>query len=195
MIPNREECFRLIKQRGMLEHIIDHSIEVAKVALFLSEELNQRGQRIDLALVEAASLLHDLTKTECLKTKGDHAQTGSQLLKEMGYVRVGEVVAEHIQLSKEKDPFWVSEEEVVNYADKRVQHDRIVSLEERFCDLMDRYGKGKKAFEQFEQLKKETFEIEYKIFSILKTDPGNLQNLQVEEGCGTRGSVDDDFPF
>jgi len=180
MIPTREECFRLMSQYGMLDHIMHHSIEVAKVALFLSAELNKKGQRINLGLVEAASLLHDLTKTVCFKTKEDHAQTGSQLLREMGYERVGEVVAEHVVLSKEKDPSSVSEEEVVNYADKRVQHDRIVSLEERFSDLMDRYGKGKKDIGQLEQLKKTTFEIETKIFSILEIDPNDLKRLPLE---------------
>ena len=73
-----------MKQCGMLENIIDHSIEVASVAVYLSTELNKKGQRIDLLLVEAASLLHDLTKTDSFKTKEDHAWTGSRLLKEMG---------------------------------------------------------------------------------------------------------------
>jgi hypothetical protein len=98
----------------------------------------------------------------------------------MGYERVGEVVAEHILLSKRKDATFVSEEEVVNYADKRVQHDRIVSLEERFNDLQDRYAKDQRAFGLLEELKKATFEIENKIFSILMIDPNNLQSLQLE---------------
>ena len=164
----------------MLDNIMSHSMEVAKVALFLSMELNKKGQRIDLALVEAASLLHDLTKTECLKTKEDHAQTGYQLLKTIGYEDVGKIVAEHIHLSRKEDPQWVSEKEVVNYSDKRVQHDRIVSLEERFRDLKDRYVKNQRVFELFEQLEKETFEIEEKIFSILGIDPNDLQRLQGE---------------
>lgn len=180
MIPTREECFRLMAEYGMLDHIIDHSTEVTRVALFLSTELNKRGQRIDLSLVEAASLLHDLTKTECFKTKEDHAQTGSRVLKIMGYERVGEVVAEHILLSKRKDATFVSEEEVVNYADKRVQHDRIVSLEERFNDLQDRYANDQRASGLLEELKKATFAIENKIFSILMVDPNNLQSLQLE---------------
>ena len=189
MIPTRDECLRLMNHYGMLSHIIGHSIEVTKVALYLAVELNKRGQRIDLGLVEAASLLHDLTKSECLQTKEDHARTGSQLLKGMGYLRVGEVVAEHIQLSKKNNPSLITEEEVVNYADKRVQHDRIVSLEERFSDLMNRYGKGQKASEQMEQLKKATFEIENRIFSILGIDPSNLQHLQLEENPSTGISV------
>ncbi len=135
MIPTREECLRLMGEYGMLENIVAHSLEVARVALILSIELNKKGLKIDLGLVEAASLLHDLTKTECLKTKEDHAQTGSQLLKGIGYERIGEVVAQHIWVCQGGDPSSVSEEEIVNYADKRVMHDRIVSLEERFSDL------------------------------------------------------------
>ena len=182
MIPTREECLRLMEQYGMLENIVHHSLEVAKVALFLSFELNRKGQRIDLGLVEAASLLHDLTKTECLKTKEDNAQTGFQVLKGMGYERVGEVVAEHIQISKAKDSSWISEKEVVNYADKRVQHDRIVSLRERFADLKDRYGKDKIASHQMEKLEKDTLEIEKKIFSIIEINPDDLQHLPLENG-------------
>jgi HD superfamily phosphodiesterase len=133
-------------------------------------------------LVEAASLLHDLTKTECLKTKEDHASTGSQRLKEMGFEEVGEVVAQHIWLSHGGDPSFVSEEEVVNYADKRVKHDRIVSLEERFKDLKDRYGRDQRAADYLEKLENAIYDIENKIFLILQIDPNDLEYLQ-RKGC------------
>lgn len=176
---------QLMLRYGMLENIVDHSLEVARVALFLSAELNRRGQKIDMPLVEASALLHDLTKTECLRTKEDHALTGSRLLKEIGYERIANIVAEHIHLSKETDPSWISEEEVVNYADKRVQHDQIVSLEERFEDLKKRYGKSERALQLLEGLRKATFDIERKIFSILEIDPGHLQSyvLDADRGC------------
>ena len=161
----------------MLENIIHHSMEVANVALYLSTELNKRGQRIDLLLVEAASLLHDLTKTDSFKTKEDHAWTGSRLLKEIGYEEVGEVVAQHIWLSHDVDPLLVSEEEVVNYADKRVMHDRIVSLEERFNDLRDRYGRDQKAMDYLGRMEMVIQEIENKIFLILQINPNDLQHL------------------
>jgi len=177
IIPTREECLRLMNQYGMLENIIDHSIEVANVALYLSEELNKRGQRIDLLLVEAASLLHDLTKTESFNTKEDHAWTASRLLKEMGYGEVGEVVAQHIWLSHEVDPLFVSEEEVVNYADKRVMHDRIVSLKERFNDLRERYGSDQKGMDYLGRMEKVIQKIENKIFLILQINPNDLRNL------------------
>jgi len=161
----------------MLENIVSHSLEVAKVALFLSVELNKKGQKIDLDLVEAGSLLHDLTKTECLKTKDDHARTGGQVLKGMGYERVGDIVAQHIWLGKEGDPSCVTEEEIVNYADKRVMHDQIVSLGERFSDLKARYGLNPKAMDYLERLQTEIYGIENKIFFILQFDPNDLRHL------------------
>jgi putative nucleotidyltransferase with HDIG domain len=177
MIPTREECLSLMDRVGMLENIVSHSVEVAKVALFIARELNKKGETLDLGLVEAASLLHDLTKTECLKTKDDHAQTGSQQLKRMGYGRVGEVVAQHIWLANPGDLSRVSEEEIVNYADKRVMHDRIVSLEERFADLKARYGVNEKAMDYLERLQKEIWGIENKIFLILQIDSDDIQRL------------------
>jgi hypothetical protein len=78
---------------------------------------------------------------------------------------------------KEADPSCVSEEEIVNYADKRVMHDRIVPLEERFSDLKARYGQDQKAVDYLERLQKEIYGIENKIFSILQIDPNDLQRL------------------
>jgi putative nucleotidyltransferase with HDIG domain len=177
MIPSREECLKLMSRFEMLGNIVEHSLVVAKVALYLSKALNERGQRIDVGLVEAASLLHDITKTECLTTKQDHAQTGAQVLTAMGYGRVARIVAQHVHLLEEGRTFTVTEAEVVYYADKRVRHDQVVSLEERFSDLIDRYGKEEKAVTQLEKLKEATFEVEKKIFSILAKDPEVLQQV------------------
>jgi uncharacterized protein len=177
MIPDREKCLQLMQQFEMLENIVAHSLEVTRVALFLSEELNKKGQRIDLRLVEAGALLHDISKTVCLRTKEDHTRAGYCLLKEIGYDRIGEIVAQHVWLLKEGDPFSVSEEEVVNYADKRVRHDQIVSLDERFVDLRKRYGKDPQSIAYLERMEKSILVVEQKIFLILKIDPADLQHL------------------
>jgi len=177
-IPSRQECLKLMEEYGMLENIATHSLSVARVALFLAKELNKRGQQVNVDLVRAASLLHDLAKTECLRTKEDHARSGYLLLKRMGYERIGEIVAQHIWISKKGDPQRVSEEEIVNYADKRIQHDRLVSLKERFIDLRNRYGTGPDAIGYLETLEIGSLEIERKIFSILDMDPGDLERLQ-----------------
>lgn len=180
-IPTRKECLHLMNQYGMLNNIIHHSLKVAKVATFIAKELNKKGHNMNIELVEASSLLHDITKTKCLFTEEDHAKTGYKLLKELGYERVGEIVGEHIQLSKISNSLWVKEEELVNYADKRVLHNRIVSLEDRFKDLRNRYGKSRKGIEKIEELKKRTMEIEKKIFSFLDITPTEIFQLNEEE--------------
>jgi uncharacterized protein len=177
MIPDRDECMKLMERYGMLGNIVAHSLEVTRVALFLSAELNKRGQKIDLGLVEAASLLHDIAKTQCLQTKRDHTQAGYQLLREIGYEKVGEIVAQHVWLSGEGNSTCLSEEEVVNYADKRVRHDQIVSLEERFQDLKNRYGRDERSIDYLERLEETIREVENKIFLILKIHPDEILGL------------------
>jgi uncharacterized protein len=154
---------------------------VTRVARFLSKELIKKGQRIDLGVVEAAALLHDLAKTECLETKEDHAREGFRLLRGLGYERVANVVAQHIEVSSGGDAASVTEEEVVNYADKRVQHDRIVSLGQRFSDLKDRYGHVESVLEQMARMERATYAIEDKIFLVLGSAPEDLQRLQNEK--------------
>lgn len=173
-IPTREECLELMSRYGMLENIVEHSLKVAEVALLISSALNRKGQHLDLRLVEAASLLHDITKTACLRTREDHTKTGYRLLKEIGYERVAEVVGQHVWVEKEIDPHLVSEEEVVNYADKRVRHAEVVSLTERFKDLKRRYGTSVQALAYLEEMESRILKIENKIFWILQAPPGSL---------------------
>ena len=136
MIPSRAEAFRIIEACHMPEHILRHSLMVGRVALVIGTWLKSSGFSIDLALVERSSLLHDICKMDCIGTVKDHALMAKEFLYREGYPLVGEVVGRHVRL----DSFDVDEAMVVNYADKRVMHDRVVSLTRRFLDLMQRYG-------------------------------------------------------
>ncbi len=71
---------------------------------------------------------------------------GAGILEELGYPHVAQVVREHVHLDDNiMDPRPLREAEVVNYADKRVLHDAVVTLEERFADLKVRYGRTSEA--------------------------------------------------
>jgi uncharacterized protein len=136
MIPSRAEAFRIIKASRMPEHILRHSLMVGRVALVIGTWLKSSGFSIDLALIDRSSLLHDICKMECVGTPKDHALMAKEYLCREGYPLVGEVVSRHVRLNS----FKVDEAMVVNYADKRVMHERVVSLTRRFLDLMERYG-------------------------------------------------------
>ena len=46
----------------------------------------------------AAALLHDITKTISFETKEHHDESGGELLRELGFASVGEIVKQHVIL-------------------------------------------------------------------------------------------------
>jgi hypothetical protein len=71
----------------------------------------------------------------------------------------------------------VREAEVVHYADKRVLHDRVVSVAERFADLKVRYGRTAEAIARLNLLETQTLELEHKLFSPLPAQPQDVLNI------------------
>lgn len=63
MIPTKIECEDLMKAYFMLNNIINHSLKVKEIGLYVTEKLNQRGYKFNKEIVQAACLLHDITKT------------------------------------------------------------------------------------------------------------------------------------
>jgi len=143
MYPNRKTCLQMMEHYDMLPNIKDHSILVADLAIIIGRELNKNNADLDLDLIEAAALLHDITKTESLKTGENHSKSGGNLLRNLGHQRIAKIVEQHVLPDKIEGD--ISEEEVVCYADKRILHDKIVSLDERFEYLLERYGKNEKS--------------------------------------------------
>ena len=91
-IPSREKCFELIRQMGMMEHIIDHSVMVSNVAFFLCSRLAKTNCKLDSSLAMAGGLLHDITKTRSFKTGEFHSETGKELLDELGYPEIADII-------------------------------------------------------------------------------------------------------
>jgi hypothetical protein len=77
-----------------------------------------------------------------LKTGDNHAELGARMLAATVAEPVARIVAEHIYLDSSQIDGPICESLVVNYADKRVKHDKVVSIGERFEDLIERYAKS-----------------------------------------------------
>lgn len=178
MIPTPNECCALLQAYKVPEHIIRHSRVVHRVALHLCQELNQQGEKLDQAKVEAGSLLHDIAKMEGLHTGEKHSQAGAILLGRLGYPEVAEIVRQHVVLDDGTPQNQITEAAVVHYADKRVQHTSVVSLAERFQDLKERYGKNPAALSWLEDLEKRSLALEKRIFEKLFIKPESLISLQ-----------------
>ncbi|MBN1365699.1 MAG: HDIG domain-containing protein [Syntrophaceae bacterium] len=168
-IPTKTECEELMAKYSMLPNIIEHSLQVMRVALAITDNLKD-GVSINRDVVIAGALLHDITKTKALKKKEDHAATGGALLRELGFPRIAEIVEQHVILKNLNLEGKIEEKEIVNYADKRVSHDKIVTLEERVSDLMQRYGKTEEMRNHILQNMKTVIAVEHKLNSFMKVD-------------------------
>ncbi len=178
MIPTPEQCYELMEMYDMLPNIVEHSKLVRRVAVTLARLLQQAQCPLDMALVEAGALLHDITKSRAIVSGENHTATGAELLMQHGYPRVAEVVAQHVNLHPlTLDSACITEAEVVNYADKRVMHDQLVDLEQRFLDILDRYGKSIERVERIKGTEKEVRRVENKIFALLPITPQQLEAL------------------
>lgn len=142
LVPSREECLELLTQYGMPSHIRRHSLLVAEVALLIAARLNRNSCRLDLPLVEAAALLHDIGKMSGLETGENHAELGARMLGGIVAAPIARIVKEHIALDISQTAGPLTESLIVNYSDKRVMHDRVVSVRERYEDLIQRYAKS-----------------------------------------------------
>lgn len=142
MIPSRSLVFDMIRQKDMPYHIFCHSMMVRRAAVIIAHMLMKAGKNPDIKLIDRAALLHDICKIDSITAGGDHALMGRQLMEESGYPELGEIIGQHVVLKS----LCLNEAMVVNYADKRVRDDHVVTLAQRFVDLMGRYGKddGKK---------------------------------------------------
>jgi hypothetical protein len=159
----------------MLPNIVEHSYRVCQLACFLGRALNQCEARLDLKLLLAASLLHDITKTRSLRTKESHADTAEGLLVNLGYPEVGEIVGCHVELGKARNAPRLAEVHIVNYSDRRVLHDRVVSIDERFAYLLERYGHIPEARQRMGEMKETAFWLEGSIFSTLGLAPDRVK--------------------
>ncbi|RUM87991.1 MAG: metal-dependent phosphohydrolase [Thermodesulfatator sp.] len=181
-IPSLEECYRLLEEEGVPPHIVRHGERVALVGAFLARNLREVGEPLSLPLVVAGGLLHDLTKHHSLKTGENHAESARRKLLEWGYPEVAEVVGSHIFLRPGPPGTPIRAEEVVYYADKRVRHEEIVSLEERFRDLRERYGRRPSSWVRLWRLEELTKLLERRLFKKLPFPPEKLLALnQVED--------------
>ena len=142
-IPTVAECLVLLRTHTKPDKgVVEHSVKVTQVSLCLARALNHTGCRMDMEVVTAAGLLHDVAR-------GDprHAQAGAELLRSLGYPEVAEVVSAHMDITVEEKGV-VSLQELLYLADKLVEGNKVIPLEERLHEKLCLYGsdpKGRQA--------------------------------------------------
>lgn len=174
--PTPHECLRILETYGVPDHIRRHSEQVARVARCLADALRQAtGQVLDVERVVAGALLHDIAKADCFHNRRDHAQEGGRVLRGMGLDDLAPLVERHVELGPWDPHAGVTEAEILNYSDKRVRHEEVVTLEERFLDLLERYGRdNERAQARIRENWVRTHALEEKLFRDLSFGPEAL---------------------
>jgi len=140
-VPNDRQCAEHWMHFSMLENVAEHSLAVAKIATFLATRAKELGMDVDVPTVRASALMHDIAKTYCIKHGGNHSQLGGAWTVELtGNPTVASGVTHHVYWPYKLDIEKYFTPLAVIYADKRINHTHLVTIEERFEELVVRYG-------------------------------------------------------
>jgi len=186
-IPSPEECRRYFDDFEMFDNIRDHSILVARVAATLCDGLFRQATCAtplpNRKITIAGALLHDIAKSQCIKTGCHHAEIGREICEGLGYPEIGAIVAEHVVLRHFQSDNYrrglFSPKELVYYADKRVRHDQIVPLSGRLAYILERYGDNNPMKEEMIRRNfQRTLDFEAFLFAHLPRTPDQLDDCQ-----------------
>lgn len=166
-----KKCRDLLDKYGIYGKVLKHVKKVEEIATHLGAKLKEKEKNINLNLITTSALLHDIGKKVADCTKMNHIEAGTIILK-------GEELPEHAEICRTHSiyAFYNDEEypktweaKIVNYADKRVIEDKIVTLDERLNYFRKKINKNhiNKIEKNLKLLEKEIFE---KIQTNIKLD-------------------------
>ncbi|MBU2524257.1 hypothetical protein KKG71_03615 [Patescibacteria group bacterium] len=200
---NKKQIQKLLDVYGVPKNIREHASQVAKVTDFIADHLHRQNIPFNKKLGHAAASLHDLLRIcdiydwppkNIQASKEDlkiwehvrkkyknvhHADAAYEILLNLGYKKIALIIKKHKFLSLvTPDAPETLEEKVVYYADKRVMHNQIVSLEERFADGEKRHAQAfNDSREEGRIAKKKTFELEKQIMNLAKLKPEEINKI------------------
>ncbi len=140
--PSREECFGLLKKHQTPEHVIRHSVKVTETALKIGSALNQNGLNLDLELIQAAGLLHDIARVE-----DKHWDIGADIALSLGYQALADIIRAHMFFNTNLDDD-IKEIDIICLADRTVKEDEYVGLEARMKYVLDKFQDNPEALKR-----------------------------------------------
>jgi putative nucleotidyltransferase with HDIG domain len=142
--PTLQECVAWL-QEGHQTFLLLHHVElVAAIAYWLAHELMLAGEAVDPILAHRAALLHDLDKLDPDRPDDMHGIWGAEEIASRGFEKVAEIVRQHVPKNQQSIHFTCPEAELVFFADKMAKGNQIVTIKERYDDLVNRYPELKK---------------------------------------------------
>lgn len=148
-IPDRREAARLLRSLEPPPWFLRHACAVADVSAWLAARSAAGGRAVDVALVEAAALLHDVDKLPSARAPAHlrHGDGAAAWLEARGMAELAPAVRDHpvTRLAEPAYERWVDaaspEALILAYADKRAGQ-RLEPMAERFASWRRRYPSG-----------------------------------------------------
>ncbi len=164
LLPSREQALQLLKKNKCAPQVIAHCLTVTDYALDLAAKIETKGYNVNLDLVEAGGILHDLGR--CKTNSVEHGVVGANLALALDiknevvniikrHVGAGITEKEAEAMGWPKDNYMPQtlEEKIVCYADKRVDEGKVVPIDGEITKLQ-KVGKPEAA-ERVRKLHKE----------------------------------------
>jgi molybdenum cofactor cytidylyltransferase len=167
-IPSEKECEALLNIAGTADNVRRHCRKVAEVAVAISEAVKAAGKTVDTDLVKAASLLHDIAKTS-----PEHDIEGGRTLTDFGFGKTGRVVSLHTDVFRGGEQPSL-EAMIVYLADKYIQDEDPISVEERYSRAEIKYGSIPGVFEKIQRYKNDALKVKQQLEEILGFSPDRL---------------------
>ena len=164
-VPEYEECICLLDNSPMAdEKIKGHCIKVAETAVKIVTRLDH-APLLDIPRIEAAALLHDIARKS-----PNHAIKGGEMLREMGFSDIADIVSVHMDLKTSPDT-PLNEKEIVYFADKLVRGDQVVmDFEKRFKEKLNSFKGNPDAIKNIQARLETACIIKGKLLKHLKND-------------------------
>ena len=81
-LPSREQAIKLLQQTHCPKQVITHCLTVANFAVEIAKQLKNKGFQINIQLVEAGAILHDIGRSKTHKV--NHSVVGAQIAESLG---------------------------------------------------------------------------------------------------------------
>lgn len=175
-----KEALNLLDEHEMPANIIDHVIKVAQISQLIAEAYIKNGYKIDEDALICAALLHDLFK---ITAKDKHSEEVYKFLNDLGKNKIALIAYKHdfsAIIHPDKKPITL-EEKILNYSDKRVKHDEIVTINKRFDDFKQRYNPNEENPEWVKKAIDIYFELEKELFKPLDIGPEDIKEENLKD--------------
>jgi uncharacterized protein len=140
-LPTREQALELLKEAGCSPKVVTHCKAVSKLAVEIAQTLQKKGLKVDVDLVRAGGLLHDLGRAKTHSV--NHVVAGVEIARAKGLPEsIVAIISRHmgggLTAAEAKKLGWPEgiyfpaslEEKIVSYADKLIGTSERVPIEE-----------------------------------------------------------------